>query len=60
MGCIQSLDWTTGCSFFFHQHINIWAIELVVAIATLNLKYAGEPVYLVLPVHLRIVCNSLS
>ena len=42
--------------FFFLLHI---FEQLVVAIVTLNVLYAGEPVYLVLPesFHLRIVCN---
>ena len=31
--------------------------QLAVAIATLNVKYTGESVYMVQPVHLRIVRN---
>ena len=34
--------------FFFLLHI---FEQLVVAIVTLNVLYAGEPVYLVLPIH---------
>ena len=54
------MDWTTGLSFFF-VFFSFWHIfgQLVVAIATLNVKYAGEPVYLALSVILGL-CAILS
>ena len=69
-GCIQSLDWTSGLDWwtglldsvsFFFFFFSFWRIfgQLVVAIATLNVKYAGEPVYLALSVILGL-CAILS
>ena len=68
-GCIQSLDWTSGLDWWtglldsvsFLFFFSFWHIfgQLVVAIATLNVKYAGEPVYLALSVILGL-CAILS
>ena len=43
------MDWTTGL-VFFSFFFSFWHTfgQLVVAIVTLNVKYAGEPVYLAL------------
>ena len=65
IGFIQSLDWTsgldwwTGLSFFFVFFIlaHIWATGC--SFATLNVKYAGESVYLALSVILEL-CAILS
>ena len=57
------VDWTGGLDYWAYFCFSFWHMfgKLVVAIATLNVKYAGEPVYLALSInYLRIVCNSLS
>ena len=57
------MDWTGGLDYWtqFFFFFSFWHIlgQLVVAIATLNVKYAGEPVYLALSVILGL-CAILS
>ena len=58
---ITGLDWWTGLLDSFSFLFSFWHMfgQLVVAIVTLNVKYAGEPVYLAPSVILGL-CAILS
>ena len=61
------LDWWTGLldsGFLFVSFFLVVVVFFLFFFSTyifeqlvLKVKYTGEPVYLVLPVHLRIMCN---
>ena len=55
------MDWTGGLDYWTQFFFSFWHIfgQLVVTIATLNVKYAGEPVYLALSVIIGL-CAILS